>query len=271
MPNTITEIESYTIHSWMRTELNLKGNKRDIYAIIYQQSQGGCSYNGTAQALANVVGISKRQVLAILGELVKEGLLIKKEHFVNRMKFCEYWAAKRGGEKTSSPVKKNEKTGEVSSPVGGEETSPFIYIYNTSTNNTTSINNIKYSSKKESEEKPKRKTFNEIVNESLSDEKVKRLIFDYIQMRILNKRKLTNTALELVIKSLKELSSDPKEQVKILENSIRNSWIELYPLAKPKQRNDLPGAAEPKKTGFNNFSQRTNFDYKALEQKLLLC
>ena len=84
MSAAILDIDCYTIHSWMRSELNLKGNKRDIYAIIYQQSQGGRSYNGSTQALADVVGISKRQVITILSELVNEGLLVKKEHIKNK-------------------------------------------------------------------------------------------------------------------------------------------------------------------------------------------
>ena len=263
MAQTIEDIEFYTIHSWMRKDLGLKGNKRDIYAIIYQQSQGGGSYNGTAQALGNVVGISKRQVLTILSELVEEGLLIKKEHIKNKLKYCEYWAVRPSGEKTSPPDKSDEKTspvshksGEKTSPESGEKTSPNIYIYN----------NTLVSKKEGAQDEPKskRKSFNQIIDEMVSDNRIRELLKDYIQMRSLNGKKMTNRALELVIKGLFDLSKDPNEQKKILEKSIKNSWTELYPLAKPKPKNDKP---ESKNTdvGFKNFSQRDT-DLSELEK-----
>ena len=256
MYQTIQDIETYTIHKWMREELNLKGNKRDIYAIIYQQSQGGGSYNGTTQALANVVGISKRQVITILQELVAEGLLIKKEHLVNKLKYCEYWAVRRSGEKTSPPEKSGEKTSPLS-PKSGEKTSPYIYIYN----------NYNTLSKKESEDapaqKPKRKTFNQIIDEKVYHPAVRELLGDFIQMRTLNNKKLTNKSLELLIEDLYQLSNDPNVQIQILRKSIKNSWTELYPLPKPKEDYSPPDN-KSYGPGFKNFSQR-DINFKELE------
>ena len=261
MSAAILDIDCYTIHSWMRSELNLKGNKRDIYAIIYQQSQGGCSYNGSTQALADVVGISKRQVITILSELVNEGLLVKKEHIKNKLKYCEYRAVRKSGEEIS-PVSKSgeeispvlQKTGEEISPVltqSGEETSPPLYIYN------NNINNNILSKKVRGAEKPKtkRKSFDEILEDKISDIRVRAAMQDFIQIRSLNNKKLTNRSLELIIKDLYLLSSDPKVQVKIIERSVKNSWTEFYALPIPKQ---IKSSADDKtnKPGFTNFSQR---------------
>ena len=251
MSAAILDIDCYTIHSWMRSELNLKGNKRDIYAIIYQQSQGGCSYNGSTQALADVVGISKRQVITILSELVNEGLLVKKEHIKNKLKYCEYRAVRKSGEKISPVL---QKSGEEISPVltkSGEETSPPLYIYN------NNINNNILSKKVRGAEKPKtkRKSFDEILEDKIPDIRVRAAMQDFIQVRSLNNKKLTNRSLELIIKDLYLLSSDPKDQVKIIERSVKNSWTEFYALPIPKQ---IKPAADDKtnKPGFTNFSQR---------------
>lgn len=277
MSAAILDIDCYTIHSWMRSELNLKGNKRDIYAIIYQQSQGGGSYNGSTQALADVVGISKRQVITILRELVEEGLLVKKEYIRNKLKYCDYRALRRSGEKTSPVSKSGEKISPVSQKSGeeispdlnesGEKTSPrYIYI------NNNNINNNLVSKKEEQEAalKPKRKSFDEIIEDKVMDDRVKGLLKDYIQMRILNGRKMSNRSLELVIENLLSMASNPNDQITILKNSVRNSWIELYPLKKPNTADyaAVYQSQTPAKPGFNNFKQRKT-DLTELEKVLL--
>ena len=256
------EIEAYIVYKWMWQELGLKGSKKEVYAIIYNQSQGGDYFRGSTQAIADNIGLSKRQVITILRELVDEGLLIKKEKIKNKLKYCEYRAIRKSGEKTSPVSKSGEKTspvskksGEKTSPVlaqSGEEISPPLYIYN---NNI--YNNNLLSKKVREDEKPKskRKTFDDILEEEVPNERVRSSLKDYIQMRALNNKKMTNRALQLIIKDLNILASDPKDQVRIIERSVKNSWPELYPLPEPKQTK-LPAEDKTNKPGFTNFRQR---------------
>ncbi len=215
------KIHFYTICDFMYQELGLKGAEKEIYAIVYSMGQGGGTYNGSTQALADVIGISKRQVIKLLQQLVDKGLLIKKETYKNKLKYCEYIAVRKSGEQ-SSPLDK--KSGEQSSPQSGEQSSP----------NNKYIN--KLSKKERSEpEKQKRKTFNQIIDERVSDDRVKGLLVDYIQMRANIGKRMTNKALELTIEDLFNLSNNTNEQIKILEKSIKNSWVELYPLKPVKE------------------------------------
>lgn len=49
-------------------------------------------------------------------------------------------------------------------------------------------------------------------------------------MRTLIKSKMTNNALDLMLKNLNKLSNNDDIKIKILEQSIMNSWKGVFPL-----------------------------------------
>lgn len=80
-----------TIQGWMRTKLNLKGVDLMVFAIIYGFSQDGQSvFSGTANYLAEWVGVSRMSIMRALQKLVEEGLLIKLDKIVNGVKLVDY-------------------------------------------------------------------------------------------------------------------------------------------------------------------------------------
>lgn len=80
-----------TIQGWMRTRLNLKGIELMVYAIIYGFSQDGESvFSGTANYLAEWVGVSRMSIMRALQKLVEDGLLIKMDKIVNGVKLVDY-------------------------------------------------------------------------------------------------------------------------------------------------------------------------------------
>ena len=130
------------IQGWMINKLKLSGNELIVYAAIYGFSQDGASkFEGSYQWLADAAGISKRAIITILGKLTERGLLQKTKSSKNGSKYFDYKAAidcfaKETGEESSpmigeesSPekpqsVKSIHRIGEESSPMIGEESSP---------------------------------------------------------------------------------------------------------------------------------------------------
>lgn len=86
------------IQGWMVEELKLKGNELLVYAIIYGFSQDNESYfSGSLQYLADWTNSSKESIRKVLLSLLNKKIIIKKEKFINNIKFCKYQAIKLGG------------------------------------------------------------------------------------------------------------------------------------------------------------------------------
>lgn len=229
------------IQGWMVTDLNLKGNELLIYACIYGFSQAENQvFNGSLQYLADWTNSSKRTVISVLQSLEDKNLITKRENYINGVKFCEYFINNFTSSEKISPVVKNlQEGGEKSSLGGGEKISPYnIYKDNID-------NNIerKKESKKES-------TYDEIIDKNFQKEEVKDTLREFIKMRKLIKKPLTNYGLMKICNRLKELSDNQNEQVEILNQSIINNWQGIFPLNEnfqPKQEpknQELKGLAK---------------------------
>ena len=88
--------ENYiTIQGFMLTDLKLKGNELLIYACIYGFSQAENQvFNGSLQYLADWTNSTKQGVIKCLKSLEEKQFIVKKENFINGVKFCEYYATK---------------------------------------------------------------------------------------------------------------------------------------------------------------------------------
>ena len=104
-------------------------------------------------------------------------------------------------------------------------------LYTNKLNKEQSIteDNIKKVSKKE-------ESFDDIIDNSVENEDVKKELYEFIKMRKLIKRPLTNRALEMIINKLNTLSKDEKEQIKILDQSIINNWQNIYPIKEDERK-----------------------------------
>ena len=63
---------------------------------------------------------------------------------------------------------------------------------------------------------------------------VKEAFKSFMAMRKKKKKEMTDNAVKRMLKKLKELSSNPQEQVKILNQSEDNCWLDIYPLKTDK-------------------------------------
>ena len=79
------------------------------------------------------------------------------------------------------------------------------------------------------ERKETEQSYDEILNSIVEDIEVKNTIYDYIKMRKLIKKPMTDRALTMLINKLFKLSNSKQIQIKILEQSILKNWTDIYP------------------------------------------
>lgn len=96
-----------------------------------------------------------------------------------------------------------------------------------------SIEKEKEKDKDKKKKKEKKETdFDKLINENFTDEKLKTTVYDFIKMRKAVNKPLTTRGLELMIEKLYKLSQNIDEQIQILDNSIMNNWLGIFPLKK---------------------------------------
>ena len=106
---------------------------------------------------------------------------------------------------------------------------------------------VKESKVKESKVKESKvnKTHRENPRRYYPDEPLNQTFLDFIEMRKKIKKPMTDRAIELAMKKLKNLSTpsfsdsmDNDVAIEILEQSIMNCWQGLFPIKEKKQRSD---------------------------------
>lgn len=201
------------IQGWMLADLKLKGNELIVYACIYGFSQAENQvFNGSLQYLADWTNSTKQGVIKNLKSLEEKGYIVKNEKYINGVKFCEYHATKFNRElnKVNEGIKQS-LTGDI------KQSLPNNISFDNSTNNT--INK---------KERKKESTYETLINDLVENEEVKATIYEFIKMRQLIKKPLTDFALKRILNKLLKISSDPAVQISVLEKSIMNNWQDIY-------------------------------------------
>ena len=190
------------IQGFMINELKLKGNELLVYAIIYGFSQtDNQRFTGSLQYLSGWINSTKQGVIKNLKSLIEKGYITKDEKFINGVKFCEYHATKFNG------VLNRVEWG----------------IKQSLPNN---IDNNIDNNKKEK----KKSNFDLLIEDYTDNTDLKSTIYDFIKMRKTIKAAMTDNALKLMLKKLDGFTSNDEIKIKILEQSILNSWKGIFKL-----------------------------------------
>lgn len=98
--------------------------------------------------------------------------------------------------------------------------------------------NTKILKKEEEERKTEnlRPTYDNIINGKIFDDNVKKALYEFIKMRAMIKKPLTNFALDLVIEKLYKISFDPNVQIDILNEAVINNWHDIKKPNKTKKQ-----------------------------------
>ena len=94
-------------------------------------------------------------------------------------------------------------------------------------------------------------------------EELKEAVKDFIEFRKEKKKPLTARGFELFMRKLDKLAGDEDMKIKIIEQSIENSWTGVFPLHFDAEESVR---AKVKPSGFNNFTQAPT-DWDAIEQR----
>lgn len=214
---------------WIPKEIWLDARLNALDKIILteidslDQGEDGCFASN--EYIANFCQCSATKVSTSINQLIKYGYLYvlkfdgRKRHLKSRLSNFE-----RQDLKNCKADIKNLKD---------------INTSNKPVNNT--------SNKKES-----KNTYDEIVNSLVPDEDVKNAIYDFIKMRKLIKKPMTDRALTMLVNKLNKLSSSKDIQIKILEKSILNNWQDIYEYKEEKKNES---SSRPNNTNGSKYSQ----------------
>jgi DNA-binding transcriptional regulator GbsR (MarR family) len=158
--------------------------------------------------------------------------------------------------KTETQFQQNLETGVEENSQQAENKTETRFQQNLETinikhNNKTNIKNInsacardetddlKIPPENKNFEKQADNNFDEIINGFTKNEKVRTALWEYVKMRLKKPKTVTTDyILTLAVKHLGELSSNPETQTEILNQSILNSYTDLYELKKKGENND---------------------------------
>lgn len=101
--------------------------------------------------------------------------------------------------------------------------------------NNTGVNTVDNTSKKKSKSKEKNKKekdtgLDKIIDSYTQDKELINTIRDFLKMRKAIKKPMTDRALKIMLNKLDKYADTPQKKIKILENSIENSWQGVFPL-----------------------------------------
>ncbi len=236
--------ENYTVLSnyhFKEKEMSLKA--KGLLSLMLSLPD---AWDYSAAGLVKLSKDGKDSVNGALKELETFGYLKRSQAYNSNGTFGGYnyeiYESPNADIKTENPTTKKPKAVKPIAEKPSTEKPQQLSI------NKSSKKQLKTKLIKDEEEKKKdvaRTTYDAIINGKIFDDKVKTSLYEFIKMRKLIKKPLTDFALEKIIDKLFKLSYDPIAQVEILENSILNNWQDIYKPTKAKKKATAPDNVTP--------------------------
>ena len=134
---------------------------------------------------------------------------------------------------------------------------------NTKELNTKELSTKELSTKELNKKKERTTTYDELIQASGFDERVQQSLYEFIKMRKLIKKPMTDRALTNLISKLNTLSRGDNETAdKILNQSIENAWQGIYGLKEEK----TVARAKAEQESTVDFAKRMYDKYKVEEE-----
>ena len=230
---------------WLNKDLTFQEKIILVEIDSYDDGQVGCF--ATNKHFVNNFGINSSRISQIIQSLQRKNYItitydfngkeiIKRYLHINRPPY----PPKDGMSKINIGMLKNEM-GVCQFDKGG-------YVKKLKDNNTN-INNTNINNR---EERKKESNYDKIINSMVEDEEVKNSIYEFIKMRKLIKKPMTDRALTMLINKLYKLSNNKQIQIKILEQSILKNWTDIYPY---KEENNYAGYQGNAKTDLSKYDR----------------
>lgn len=202
-----------TIPKLVMQDKNLDICAKAIYAYFSSFAGAGDSCFPSRTKICYDLGISNERLSKYLRQLKEYGY-ITIEQVKENGKFSH-------NVYTINPEKPcTENTDTVKTDIGKLDTN--INSYN--------INNIYKNNNIDVEVRKKVSSYDEIINGYTSDDSLKSAIYEFIKMRKMIKKPLTDKALKLMLSKLDKMATSNGEKIAILNQSIMNSWQGIFEL-----------------------------------------
>lgn len=189
---------------WLDTRLNALDKIILTEIDSLDNSEEGCFASN--QYLAEFCQCSPSKVSSSISNLINYNYLYVKK-FDGRIRYLKSRLSKNENQ-TSKICKADYQNLEE------------ININNNTINNTTN----------KKKERKSTTSYDEIINSKINNQEIKDLLYEFIKMRTLKKKPMTDRALTIQINKLLRLSSNEEEQKEIIEKSIVKCWDEFYSL-----------------------------------------
>ena len=207
-----------SIQAFMRKDLNLKGNELMVYALIYGFSKDGESkFQGSANYIADWVGITRQAVMLVLKKLVERELIIKHERTINGVKLVDYSV-----DINLTPCKEILHPCKKTSHQNINET---INLKETVSKDTEK----KVGSDKVMEKVKENMIIDELLKNHTSNEQLKESIQTFIEYRKKKRAPMSEIAIKMMLNKLKGFTE--QEQIEAIETSIISDWAGVFPRA----------------------------------------
>ena len=183
-------------------------------------------------------GWSKTKVRSFLEVLQKDKMIIKKSDKKKTAIIIEKYSDYQDSKTTERPQKDHKKTTERPQKDTNKN--------DKNDKNDKNVEEDIYIG--ENEQKNKSKKFKIIdFNSYTSNEKLLEALNDFIEMRTLVKKPMTEKASSLLLKKLDNLTKFDNEKIEILNQSILNNWQSVFPLKKENnyQNNGKKASSNP--------------------------
>ena len=197
----------------VRYDTDLTANAK----LLYGEITALCNEKGycwaTNDYFANLYNVSKKSISTWISQLINKNYIFSKIIYKENSKEIFY----RYLQICNDPMEEN-----VNTPM--EE--------NVKENNTNINNTIN------TKERKKETNYDSIISEFNFSEEVKTEIHEFIKMRKMKKKPLTDRALKIQLNKLIKLSNNEEEQIKIIDKSIVSCWDEFYEIKENKKQTD---------------------------------
>lgn len=208
--------EFVTVKAFMRNQLGLKGHELLVYAVIYGFTQDGEHwYHGTKGYLADWCGATKATVGNCLKGMVESGILERREHEERGQVFVEYRA-------------------NLERVYGGQKNNPPLQNFDPPHTKIDPINKIDKRIDKEERKKEGAESYDEIVRAYTDSEELREDVMEWVKMRRLIKKPLTNRALKMALAKLDGIAQDIDARRAVVQQSVVNCWQSFYPVKESK-------------------------------------
>ena len=197
----------------VRYDTDLTANAK----LLYGEITALCNEKGycwaTNDYFANLYNVSKKSISTWISQLINKNYIFSKIIYKENSKeiFHRYLQI------CNDPMEEN-----VNTPM--EEN---VKENNTNINNTINI-----------KERKKETNYDSIISEFNFSEEVKTEIHEFIKMRKMKKKPLTDRALKIQLNKLIKLSNNEEEQIKIIDKSIVSCWDEFYEIKENKKQTE---------------------------------